>query len=283
MVNNNVPSANVAELMALPAYRAKVTELMGAKEGAAFRSALLTMVASNPMLQQCQPLSVITAAMTAAQLHLPLNPQLGLAAVVPYGNSAQFQMTWKGYVQLAHRSGQFQTITVNEVYDGEILRYDRFHDEVEMGERVGGEVVGYLAYFLLKDGFHRHEYMTVAEVKAHAAAYSKSYRASGGPWAKNFDAMAKKTVLKRLLMRWAPVTADVATARTFDDAVVVETENGPVPSYVDNQPDTPAASTATIAAQAYPTADETTTVPASDESENPAEVVATSMAKNIAR
>lgn len=231
------PQVTVGALLATPAYKGRLRELMGDREAAAFASGLLTIVANNPLIQRCEPASVIKAAMVAAQLHLNLSPQLGLAAVVPYGNQAQFQLMWKGYMQLALRSKEFATLSVNEVYEGELRGVNRFTEQYEFGEATGDRVVGYLAYMRLVSGFEKFVYMSAEQVRQHASTYSKSFRAGSGPWASNFDAMARKTVMKRLLTTYAPLLTDIATARTFDEAVVVEGQEGDSPFYIDNQPD----------------------------------------------
>ncbi len=172
-------------------------------------------------------------------MDLPINPNLGFAAIVPYKNTAQFQLQYKGLVQLAMRSGQYKTINVSEVYEGEIKNVNRFTGDYEFGERTSDMVVGYMAYFKLVNGFEKYSYMTVDEIKEHAARYSKTYQRGDGVWKDNFDAMAKKTVLKLLLSKFGILSIEMQRAQTFDqssiksDLTVTDVDDAEI-EYVDN-------------------------------------------------
>lgn len=132
----------------------------------------------------------------AATLDLPINPNLGFAYVVPYGNQAQFQMGWRGFVQLAMRSGQYKTINVNEIYE-EIKKSNRFTGEYEFGERSSDKIVGYMAYFSLINGFEKFLYMSKEDFRKNTeGSFLQTYKRGTGIWSTDFDSMAKKTVLK---------------------------------------------------------------------------------------
>lgn len=128
--------------------KARFKEILG-KKAPGFISSIVAVANSNTLLQKAEPQSIMNAAVVAATLDLPINPNLGFAYVVPYGNQAQFQMGWRGFVQLAMRSGQYKTINVNEIYEGEIKKSNRFTGEYEFGERSSDKIVGYMAYFSL--------------------------------------------------------------------------------------------------------------------------------------
>ena len=207
-----------------------------------FISSILAIFKSNSKLQDCSPNSILAAAGIAAALKLPINPSLGFAFLVPYKGQAQFQLGWRGYVQLAMRSGQYRTLNAGAVREGQIKEIDFVTGEIVRGEKISEEVVGYVAYMELVNGFTKSLYMTNAELQAHAEKYSMSYAydlRSGkhsSVWSTNFDAMAKKTVLKRLLNNFGIISIDqqsaaLATALQADQSVI--TEEGF--RYVDNE------------------------------------------------
>ena len=209
-----------------------------------FMSSILTIVRSNSKLQDCSPNSILAAAGIAAALKLPINPSLGFAHIVPYKGLAQFQLGWRGYVQLAMRSGQYRTLNAGAVREGQIKEIDFVTGEIIRGEKISDEIVGYVAYMELINGFKKSLYMTVEELQEHAQKYSQSYAydlRSGrktSVWTTNFDAMAKKTVLKKLLNNFGIISIDqqsasLATALQADQAVI--TEDGF--RYVDNEHD----------------------------------------------
>ena len=209
-----------------------------------FISSILTIFNSNPKLRECNPNSILTAAGIAAALKLPINPGLGFAHIVPYKGQATFQIGAKGFVQLAMRSGQYRTLNSGAVREGQIADIDFVTGEIIRGEKISDKIVGYLAYMELINGFKKSLYMTVEELQAHAEKYSMSYAydmRSGrktSVWSTNFDAMAKKTVLKKLLSNYGVISIDqqsaaLATALQADQAAI--TEEGF--RYVDNERD----------------------------------------------
>lgn len=209
-----------------------------------FISSILSVVRSNSKLQDCSPNSILAAAGIAAALKLPINPALGFAYIVPYKNQAQFQLGWKGFIQLAMRSGQYLTLNSGSVREGQIQEIDFVTGEIIRGEKISDEVVGYVAYMELINGFHKSLYMSIEELQAHAEKYSQSYaydlRANrkSSVWSTNFDAMSKKTVLKKLLSNFGIISidqksVDLARALQADQAVI--TADGY--RYIDNEQD----------------------------------------------
>ena len=220
----------------------KLNGLLGTPElAASFASSMISVVASNPMLQRCEPKSVLGAAMVAAMLRLPLIPSLGMAYVVPFKNQAQFQIGYKGLVELALRSGQFRTIINEVVYEGQLVSMNRFTGEYIWQEaRKSDKPVGVMARFDLVNGFSKTIYWTMEEIETHAKKYSQAYRSGySSPWKSDFLAMAKKTVLKSLLNKYAPKSLELMQALRYDQAAVkadpehldIETME---PEYVDN-------------------------------------------------
>nr|DAY76665.1 MAG TPA: RecT protein [Caudoviricetes sp.] len=199
--------------------KARFKEILG-KKAPGFISSIVAVANSNTLLQKAEPQSIMNAAVVAATLDLPINPNLGFAYVVPYGNQAQFQMGWRGFVQLAMRSGQYKTINVNEIYEGEIKKSNRFTGEYEFGERASDKIVGYMAYFSLINGFEKFLYMSKEDCEKHGRKFSQTYKRGTGIWSTDFDSMAKKTVLKMLLSKFGILSIEMQRAQTFDQAII---------------------------------------------------------------
>jgi len=184
-----------------------------------FATSVLSVVNNNKLLQNSDPASIYSSAMVAASLDLPINPNLGFAAIVPYGRVSQFQIMTRGLVQLAIRSGQYEKINNAIVHKGELVKYDPFKDEYEFdaSKRESDEVLGYMAYMKTVGGYEKYLYMTKEEVLAHGKRYSKSF--NSGPWKDNTDAMCLKTVLKLLLSRYGILSIEMQRAIRFDQGV----------------------------------------------------------------
>ena len=222
--------------------KARFNELLG-KKAPGFISSIIQVANNNALLQKAEPSSIMNAAVIAATLDLPINQNLGFAYIVPYGNQAQFQMGYKGVVQLAMRSGQYKTINVTEVYEGEIVKENRFTGEYEFGERTSEKVVGVMAYFKLTNGFEKYYYMDVDEATAHGERYSQTFKRNSGLWTTDFLAMAKKTALKLLLSKYGILSIEMQRAQTFDQSVIKTDLTDPDQDvdeaeieYVDNDP-----------------------------------------------
>lgn len=221
-------SGSVRALLQSAEIQKRFAQVLG-ERAPQFIASLSTMVYANPALRECDAMTVITSALQAAAFDLPIDPNLGFAHLVPYSGKARFQPGWRAYVQLAHRTGQYAKINVTEVYAGEYRGENRLTGDIVWGERTGDEIVGYAAYFRLTNGFEKSLYMTADDLDAHGKRYSKSYSRSDSAWKTNFDAMARKTVLKSLLSKWGPLSIQLQKALAADvppDDVPVETPAG---------------------------------------------------------
>ena len=211
-------------------------EILG-KKAAGFMSSIISATKTNQKLRAANPNSILSSAVIAATLDLPINQNLGFAHIVPYGGEAQFQMGWKGFVQLAIRTGQYKTMNAAAVYEGEIKEYNRITGEIEFDLKAqkSNKVIGYVAFFRLINGFEKYFYMTLEEVTAHGQRYSKSF--STGNWKTNFEPMALKTVIKLLLSKYGILSIDMQRAMEADQAVVNARGDGFEFDYKDAPPE----------------------------------------------
>ena len=221
----------IEALISKEGTRKRFSDVLG-KKAAGFLSSVLSAYNTNSALQECEPATVLSSAMVAATLDLPINANLGFAYIVPYKGKATFQMGWKGFVQLAMRSGLYKTINVTEVRKGQLKSYNPFTGEMEFVVTTDddNEVVGYVAYERLLNGFEKYVYMTKADTERHAKKFSQSYKKGYGVWVDDFDSMAKKTVIKALLSKWGVLSIEMQKAIEFDQAAVVDDK----PVYLDN-------------------------------------------------
>lgn len=212
----------------------KFQELLGQKS-VGFITSVMQVVNNNKLLQSASPASIYNAAAMAATLDLPINQNLGLAWIVPYGNQAQFQVGWRGFVALAKRSGQYKAINVVEVYENQFKSFNTLTEEIDADFTLKGEgkVIGYVAYFRELNGFEKTSFWTVEEVKQHGAKFSKTYNQANGVWKTNFDAMAKKTVLKNTLSKWGTLSIEMQNAVIADSAIINDVETLDV-DYIDS-------------------------------------------------
>lgn len=188
-----------------------------------FMASVLTLKNSNKLLAECDPIKLYNCCLMAAALKLPFNQNLGQAYIIPFKGEPQLQIGYKGFIQLAQRSGQFRRINCSDVRKGEIKKRNRLTGEIEFewledAEHDQAEIIGYVAYFELLNGYQQTLYMSKAEVESHAKRYSQTYKQGFGVWKDNFDAMAKKTVLKRILNQYAPLSVDMQKAMEYDQA-----------------------------------------------------------------
>lgn len=253
----------VKGLLAQENVKARFSEVLG-KKAPQFMASIVNVVSASPQLKQCTANSIMASAFIAASFDLPIDSNLGFAALVPYKNrkynnetgqwedhmEAQFQMMYKGFVQLAIRSGEYEKMNCSEVYEDELVMYNPITGECQFvddftkcSQRMNGEtdkIVGYYAWFQLISGFRKELYMSSREVENHAGKYSQSYRydkqynKKSSRWSTDFDVMAEKTVIKMLLSKWGILSIEMQKAiqddqKTYDD-------NGNE-SYGDNQPE----------------------------------------------
>lgn len=221
--NSNLPQ--LKNMLNAPSVKAKFEEMLG-KRAPQFLTSITSVVSNNALLQKADASSIVMGAAIAASMDLPLNPNLGYAALVPFNSKdgcfAQFQIMVKGWTDLFLRSGQCQSLINEVVYEGQLVSKNKFTGDYvfDEGAKVSDKIIGVMAYFRLTNGFEKTEYMTIEEVKAHAQKFSQSYRRGAGIWKESFESMALKTVLKRLLVKWAPKTLEMNMLQTFDQSVV---------------------------------------------------------------
>lgn len=225
--------------------RQKFEEVLGKKTQGFLASVM--QVANQPQLKGAVPATVINAAMMAATLDLPINNNLGFAYIVPYKRKfkdaqgkwsesleAQFQMGYKGFIQLAQRSGQFARIAATPVFEGQLISANPLLGyEFDWTVPNQGEAIGYVAFFKLLNGFTAELYMSTADVKKHAGKYSQSFKYGSGVWKDNFESMALKTVTKLLLSKQAPLSIEMQTAQLADQAIVRDVETNDF-DYIDH-------------------------------------------------
>lgn len=225
--------------------RQKFEEVLGKKTQGFLASVM--QVANQPQLKGAVPATVINAAMMAATLDLPINNNLGFAYIVPYKRKfkdaqgkwsesleAQFQMGYKGFIQLAQRSGQFARIAATPVFEGQLISANPLLGyEFDWTVPNQGEAIGYVAFFKLLNGFTAELYMSTVDVKKHAGKYSQSFKYGSGVWKDNFESMALKTVTKLLLSKQAPLSIEMQTAQLADQAIVRDVETNSF-EYIDH-------------------------------------------------
>lgn len=203
-----------------PTVQAKFQEVLKGNEKQ-FTASLLSIVTNNKLLANASNGSIMTAAMKAAVLNLPIEPSLGFAYIVPYKREAQFQLGYKGLIQLAIRSGQFKSINAGTVYKAQFKSYDPLFEKLDIDfTQSADEVHGYFATFELINGFKKLVYWTKEQAEAHGKRFSKSF--GNGPWKTDFDSMAKKTALKDILGKYAPLSTEM------QDAIVADNEDSTV-------------------------------------------------------
>ncbi|MCM3191340.1 recombinase RecT [Bacillus subtilis] len=201
-------------LLSSPAVMNRFEEVLG-KRASQFTASILSLYNSENTLQKAEPMSVISSAMVAATLDLPVDKNLGYAWIVPYKGRAQFQLGYKGYIQLALRTGQYKSINCIPVHEGELQKWNPLTEEIEIDfeKRESESVIGYAAYFELLNGFRKTVYWTKAQVEKHKKKFSKS----DFGWGKDWDAMALKTVLKSMLSKWGILSVEMQKAVIEDN------------------------------------------------------------------
>ena len=214
---------NLAVIVQQPTVIKRFQDVLG-KNAQSFINSVISTVNNNPALARCEPKSILSAAIQAATLRLPVNPNLGQAYLVPYGNQCNFQLGWKGLIQLAQRTKRYKTIIAVPVYEGEIVSFNKFTEEVEYGSRTSDTLIGFFARFELRDGFSKAIFCSTDDMIAHAVEFSKSFRydrqnnKKTSVWSTNFVAMGRKTILKRLLQCFGPIAIDDPLAQVSNDA-----------------------------------------------------------------
>lgn len=222
------------------AVKDQINKVVGGKNGTRFISSIVSAVQATPALQECTNSSILSAALLGESLNLSPSPQLGQYYMVPYDNrskgakEAQFQLGYKGYIQLATRSSQYKKLNVLSIKEGELIRFDPLNEEIEVNliqddeQREAAPTIGYYAMFEYTNGFRKAMYWSRAKMEAHAKKYSPGYKrdlekgTSWTFWAKDFDAMAYKTMLRQLISKWGIMSIDLQDAIDSDMAVIRE-------------------------------------------------------------
>ena len=270
-VNNSLAKKNqkasLSAYLTNDAVKNQINSIVGGKNGQRFIASIVSAVQATPALKECDNGSIVSSALLGESLKLSPSPQLGHYYMVPFNDSkrgckvAQFQIGYRGMLQLAIRSGQYKKINVVAIKEGELVRFDPLNEEIEViliqdeEERENAKTIGYYAMFEYTNGFRKAIYWSKAKMEAHALKYSKGYKAKKGYtfWEKDFDAMAFKTMLRQLISKWGIMSIDMQTAIDSDMAVI--NEDG-TRDYVDNyeeEAEEPAAETTAEITDADPT------------------------------
>lgn len=231
-------------------YKNLINQTLGDKDRATrFIASISSAVATNQALQECDAGTILSGALLGESLNLSPSPQLGQYYLVPFNDSkkgykvAQFQLGYKGYIQLAIRSGQYKKLNVLAIKKGELIKYDPLNEEIEVSliedeeERENAETIGYYAMFEYTNGFRKSLYWSKSKMEKHALKYSKGYAAHKGYtfWEKDFDGMAYKTMLRQLISKWGIMSIDMQQA-VEKDMTAINTDG--TYEYVDNEEDT---------------------------------------------
>ncbi len=236
MAVNNSLAARKNQKVGLTAYltqdavKDQINKVVGGKDGQRFMAAIISAVNTNPSLQECTNPSILSGALLGESLKLSPSPQLGHYYLVPFndknkGKVAQFQLGYKGYIQLAIRSGQYKKLNVLAIKEGELEYFDPLNEEIKINlmidkwdEREEAETIGYYAMFELTNGFRKAIYWSKKQMENHALKYSAGYKAKKGYtfWEKNFDMMAYKTLLRQLISKWGIMSIEMQSAFEHD-------------------------------------------------------------------
>lgn len=228
-------------LMNTPTMKKKFEEVLH-ENANSFMANVMTLVSNDSYLADSDPMSIMSGALTAATLNLGLDKNLGYAYLVPFNQKnkqtqkwekkAQFILGYKGYIQLAQRSGKYKALNVIEVYEGEMKSWNRLTEEFEFDPngRISDEVIGYVGYFELLNGFRKTVYWTKQEIETHRISNSKDKDKTrlSGVWASDYNAMARKTVLRNLLSKWGILSIEMQAATTSDEKVQRVQEDGSI-------------------------------------------------------
>lgn len=251
-VNNSLSKSNqrlgITAYLTADAVKNQINSVIGGKNGTRFISSVVSAVNNNPSLQECTNQSILAGALLGESLNLSPSPQLGQYYLVPFKNNkagvteAQFQLGYKGYIQLAIRSGQYKKLNVLAIKEGELIRFDPLNEEIEVKlikdeeARESAPTIGYYAMFEYTNGFKKAMYWSKKKMESHALKYSKGYQAKKGCtfWEKDFDGMAYKTMLRQLISKWGIMSIDMVSAMDADMAVI--NEDG-TKDYVDSEPE----------------------------------------------
>ena len=275
MANSLVKKQTFSAFMTAPSIKARINEVVG-KNAQSFMTSIVSAVSANPALQECEPATILSAAFLGEGLKLSPSPQLGQYYMVPYDNKkkgvkqAQFQLGYKGYIQLAIRSGYYRKINVIAIKDGELVHFDPLNEDIEVNliddyeVRESKETIGYYAMFEYTSGFRKAIYWPKSKMLCHADRFSKAFSKEkykellagqipekdmwkySSFWYKDFDAMAYKTMLRQLISKWGVMSVDLQKAYEADEALIKEDGTA---EYIDIEEEAPTAVPAPEASQ----------------------------------
>lgn len=223
---SNFPA--LKQQLSTPAIRNNIKQRIGSNTGT-FITSLLDLCGEDDNLAACNPDLIIKEALKAAALQLPINKNLGFAYVLAYKQkripTPSFQMGYKGYLQLAIRTGQYKHLNAGVVYEGEEMVVDRIKGILSIGgEKASDKATGYFCYMQLTNGFEKAIGWTTEKVTAHAKKFSKSFNYSSSPWKTDFEAMALKTMILQLIPKYGPMTIEISEAMTHDRPINADPE-----------------------------------------------------------
>lgn len=236
LVKQEKQKSSLTAYLTNDAVKDRINKVVGGKDGQRFISAIVSATNTNPALQECTNQSILSGALLGESLKLSPSPQLGHYYLVPFNNGnkgkvAQFQLGYKGYIQLAIRSGQYKKLNVMAIKEGELEYFDPLNEDIKINlqiadwdKREQAETIGYYAFFELTNGFRKALYWSKAQMEVHAMKYSPGYRAKKGYtfWEKDFDSMAYKTMLRQLISKWGIMSIEMQNAFEGDMAVINE-------------------------------------------------------------
>ncbi len=248
------PSGKItfSDYLAQSAIKAKISQMTNGRD-AGFSASIISAVATNPALTACDNATILSCALLGEALKLSPSPQLGQYYIVPFKDNklnrtvGTFQLGYKGYVQLAMRSGQYRKLNVIAIKEGELVSYNPLDEELTVNLieddtiREATPTIGYYAMFEYTNGFRKTMYWSKKKMEAHAEKYSMGYKAKKGYtfWEKDFDSMAYKTMLRQLISKWGIMSIEMETAYKADMATIKQDGNQFIPeTYVDNIPET---------------------------------------------
>ena len=227
-------NTGIGAYLSQESIKKRINEVVGSENGQRLITAIVSATTANKQLQECNHQSILSAALVGESLKLSPSPQLGQYYMVPFKNTrthstdAQFQLGYKGYIQLALRSGQYKKLNVMAIKEGELINFNPLDEEIDVDliqdeqERENAPTIGYYAMFEYLNGFKKAMYWSREKMESHALKYSKGYQAKKGYtfWEKDFDGMAYKTMLRQLISKWGIMSIELQTALDSDMAVI---------------------------------------------------------------
>jgi recombination protein RecT len=207
--NKDETALTVKSLLSSPNVKKRFEEVMK-QRAPQYMASIINLYNSDTNLQNCDPMTVVASCMVAATLDLPVDKNLGYAWIVPYKSRATFQMGYKGYIQLALRTGLYRKINAIPVYEGELINFDPLTEEltIDFEKKKADKIIGYAGYFELINGFKKSVYWSRERIEIHRKKFSKS----DFGWNKDYDAMALKTVIRNMLSKWGILSIEMQTA-----------------------------------------------------------------------